>query len=101
MRAITEEVRTMPLAFMSARILSGSGLLASGAKSFIDESLQPATPMAAIRTPVRASLANIGAATSLLSGQRLSARPGPQAEHQWTVSPLTLKIPYRKPSSQI
>src|SRR5438552_1435457 len=97
MRAITEEVRIMPLALMSARILSGSGLLASGAKSFIDESLQPAIAIEATRIPVRASLANMDEAMSLLSGPWLRNCPDPHAEHRRTVRPLTLKIPYRKP----
>ena len=68
----------MPLAFMSARILSGSGLLASGAKSFIEESLQPATPSAAIRIPVRASLANMVTAivfSARLPRQHFDAQP--------------------------
>src|SRR5689334_8585862 len=95
MRAITEEVRIMPLAFMSARILAGSGLLAEALKSFIDASLQPATPSAAIRSPVRASFWYMDAGRLFL-WRRGSFRAAAATERRPTLSPLTLKIPYRE-----
>src|SRR5262245_42895852 len=99
MRAMIGELRCMPMALIFFTIEAGSCMLALGAKSLMEDSLQPASTAAAAtvaeRRIARAKLESICRPVVLCP-----TRPDPSGPAGFfkggTVGPLTLKIDYRK-----
>src|SRR5690348_920635 len=98
MRAMTGEVRVMPLAFISAMIFCESCLFALAPplleSDSTSEPVQPATAIAAISIPARSKLAIILSASSPVAGAFGQPVYGKSAGR---LGRLTLKIDYRKP----